>query len=175
MVGRLVQYQHVRLSEQQERDTEPGLLAAAQAGDRTLVVHRTQPEPVQNGRRTLFPVVAAECFEASQGRVVRFERAVARVLRQSRPGLRQRTLGLHPLALRRGDRVRDGPRFRLSQRLRQVADLSVPRRADNLAPVRSLLADDAAEQRRLPGTIRADQTHPLARVHHERDIVENDL
>jgi len=90
---------------------QPCLLPAAQAGDGPLVIHRAQAEPSENRRSALFAVIAAQSFEASERRVIRGQRGVARVVRQSRPGLSQRTLGLDPLPLRGSDRISDGQRL----------------------------------------------------------------
>ena len=74
-----------------------------------------------------------------------------------------------------GDRfVEDGAAADLVDLLAEVADRDLLRHGDR-AVVRRLFADDHAEQRRLAGAIRPDQTGLLAGVELERGVDEEDL
>ena len=75
---------------------------------------------------------------------------------------------------RRQRRVEHGLAGRADDLLRQVADGRSLRDAD-LAAVRLDLPGDDAQQRRLAGPVRADQTDPLARDDGPVDVTEHDL
>ena len=178
MVGRLVHQQHVGLAEQHARHGHAHLPAARQRADVAVDPLVVEPEAVEHLARLGLERVAAEVLvfllhfaEAREDRI----HLVRRV------GVAHRVIELLELVMQVADAAAAENRFvehraagHLLDVLAEVADGQLLRDRD-VAFVGHFLAGDHPEQRRLAGSVRADEADFLAGVELERRVDEENL
>jgi hypothetical protein len=160
VVRRLVHQQHLGLAEHRARHGDAHLPAAREVADVAVDALVLEAQPVQDLARLALERVAAEVL------VLVLHLAEPREDRVHRAGLvriRHRVLERLQLVMQiaqppaAGDHfIDDRPAAHLLDVLPEVADRQ-PLRHRHVALVRRFLADDHPEQRRLAGSVRADQ------------------
>ena len=177
MVGRLVEQEHVGLSEQQFGQRESHLPAARELVGEPLEVGLLEAQTEEDRARVRLDGVAAKRLEPVVQPPVLLERALLVVARLG--GLEVLRQHLQAMLERRhvlggGERLfEDGATRHLDGFLLQVADDGVAGGGDR-ALVGVLSSGDDVEQRRLPRAVRAHERDPVTGTHAQTRVLEQD-
>ena len=175
VVRRLVQQQQVGIARERPRERGARQLAARERPDGPVEVGGREAEPAQDGRVALAPGVAAGVLQPG------LRRAVALKDRRVVAAVRHRVLEHPQLVLDGKDVGGPGERVLAERRVAGGRGALVverharPLRERQLAPVDLRLAGEHAQQRRLPGAVRAGERDAIAPADGERDAREEDV
>ena len=169
MIGRLVQQQQIRRSEQHLRESQPSLLATAQGNDCLIERNLIKAKMLQYVIAQRLIGITAECLQSIERGLI-FSQAYWIERRGQRQAF---DLGgsLHARIVQRvGQRTPD----RICQTLAQVAHPRM-RIDEHAAPIGLFFSRDDAQQRRLAAAVRTQQAYALAGTDHKRNVFEDEL
>ena len=178
MVRGLVHEQDVGLADEHPRHRHPHLPATRERANVAVDPLIVEPEPVKDLACPIFERVAAEMFvlllhlaEAAEN-LVHFAVAIR---------IGHRVLQVLELVMKRAEAAASRDGFVDDRAARHFFDVLAEVADDelfgnrNLAFVGGLLADDQAKQRRLAGSVGADEAHFLSRIELKGGVDEQDL
>ena len=170
VVGGLVQQQEIRLCGQRASERCPGQLAARERPQLAVEVGGGETETACDRLEPRAPGVAAGTVEGPLGGVVAAHHRRVRLASGHAP-LELGQLGLEPARIgRTGADVRTEGDVAAEGRALVVQGDPRPCGHRHLAAVGLQLAGQDPEQRRLPGTVSADQCDPVAGSHDRRHV-----
>ncbi|MNC36887.1 hypothetical protein D3C75_854320 [compost metagenome] len=181
MVGRLIQHQQIRSLQQNAGQSQTGLLASAQRGNRRLRWKPAEAHTVQNAAYPRIHLIAAMILEPIRTSGVALQQIfiTLRIIRQPRIG--NVCFELPQLCFRFDQRAEYGQHFLLNSLIRlQSAVLGQVTNGGflgfmNLPAVKGHLACENLQEGRLPGSVDTDEAYPFLLVYLQADAVQHAL